>query len=521
MRTCIKCNRTLDENLFALRKGQIGNVCKECEALRKKQWYEQNKERLKEQNKANAEKHKAYMKKWHNEHKEQEKEYRKENKEKLKESSDRYYQENKEKIVEYAKEYNNKQEVKDRKKAWYENHIEEKKEYDKEYNKREREVVCASCGKTFVATNNTKYCSDICYKEGYKRARESTYLEKYGCVHPSKRTEAKTKFRQTCIERFGVSTPLLTKECQEKNGNTISKINLNFGLVLQDYNINYVMEYAIIGSKYSYDFYLPDTNTLIEINPTYTHTVVGNHFNDWQYKTEMETYHRDKTEYAISQGYKCINIWQWDDTGCILQQLLNTHRVKLYARNLKLVLEENKNIINDFLIKNHLQGSCYGNIVNLGLYDKSDNLIQVMTFGKPRYNKNYEWELLRLCTKAGYYVVGGAERLFKYFIKQHSPESIVSYCDISKFTGDVYSRLGFKLLRQTAPAKIWSKNSDYITDNLLRQRGFDQLVGSKLNPPKIYGKGTNNEELMLEHGWLPVYDCGQKVFEYKINKVKN
>lgn len=63
MRTCIKCNRTLDESLFALRKGQIGNVCKECEALRKKQWYEQNKERLKEQNKANAEKHKAYMKK--------------------------------------------------------------------------------------------------------------------------------------------------------------------------------------------------------------------------------------------------------------------------------------------------------------------------------------------------------------------------------------------------------------------------------------------------------------------------
>ena len=124
------------------------------------------------------------MKKWHNEHKEQEKEYRKENKEKLKESSDRYYQENKEKIVEYAKEYNNKQEVKDRKRAWYENHIKEKKEYDKEYNKRERKVVCASCGKTFVATNNTKYCSDICYKEGYKRARESTYLEKYGCVHP-------------------------------------------------------------------------------------------------------------------------------------------------------------------------------------------------------------------------------------------------------------------------------------------------------------------------------------------------
>ena len=64
--------------------------------------------------------------------------------------------------------------------------------------------------------------------------------------------------------------------------------------------------------------------------------------------------------------------------------------------------------------------------------------------------------------------------------------------------------------------KKWSKYRNYskehITDNLLRQRGFDQLIGSKLNPPEIYGKGTNNEELMLKYGWLPVYDCGQKVF---------
>lgn len=41
-----------------------------------------------------------------------------------------------------------------------------------------------------------------------------------------------------------------------------------------------------------------------------------------------------------------------------------------------------------------------------------------------------------------------------------------------------------------------------------------QFIGSKLNPPEIYGKGTNNEELMIKHNWLPVYDCGQKVFEW-------
>lgn len=36
-----------------------------------------------------------------------------------------------------------------------------------------------------------------------------------------------------------------------------------------------------------------------------------------------------------------------------------------------------------------------------------DDLIMVETFGKPRYNSNYEYELLRLCTKPGFQVTGG------------------------------------------------------------------------------------------------------------------
>lgn len=29
-------------------------------------------------------------------------------------------------------------------------------------------------------------------------------------------------------------------------------------------------------------------------------------------------------------------------------------------------------------------------------------------------------------------------------------------------------------------------------------------------------KGTSNEQLMLDTGWLPVYDCGQAVYSYHI-----
>ena len=169
--------------------------------------------------------------------------------------------------------------------------------------------------------------------------------------------------------------------------------------------------------------------------------------------------------------------------------------------------EITKTEANVFLEKNHIQGKCKGNTINLGLIHEN-KIIQIMTFGKPRYNRNYQWELLRLCTLNSYIVVGGAERLFKHFIRIQNPESVISYCDNSKFTGKVYERLGFKLKVKHKPQKTWSKGTIRITDNLLRQRGYDQLFNTN------YGKGTDNEQLMLDNGWLPIYDCGQSVYEY-------
>ena len=129
-----------------------------------------------------------------------------------------------------------------------------------------------------------------------------------------------------------------------------------------------------------------------------------------------------------------------------------------------------------------------------------------MTFGKPRYNKNYEWELLRLCSHKDYKIVGGSERLFKHFLKEQNPQSIISYCDNSKFSGEVYKRLGFILKSKGGPSCNWSKGKEKITNNLLMQRGYDQLFNAN------YGKGTPNRNLMIQNGWVEVYDCGQSSY---------
>ena len=59
--------------------------------------------------------------------------------------------------------------------------------------------------------------------------------------------------------------------------------------------------------------------------------------------------------------------------------------------------------------------------------------------------------------------------------------------------------------------------SIHITDNLLRKYGFDRLVGKRIG--ESFGKNTNNEDLMIEHGFVEVYDCGQSSYIYK-NKQK-
>ena len=349
-----------------------------------------------------------------------------------------------------------------------------------------KEKTCLYCGKKFKPArldngklSQSNYCSDNCWFKG-----------------------TQSKFISTCQEKYGVNYPCLLDEAQKAQGEIISKINRQFCELLKENSINYTLEKRFVNT--SFDIELPKQNILIEIDPTYTHTVIGNHYNNWQYNEKMIEYHLNKTNIAIQNGYHCIHIWDWDNWNKILQ--LIKPKQKLYARKLQLK-EIDKKEANIFINSYHLQNNCYGNQINLGLFD-NDQLVQIMTFGKPRYNKNYQYELLRLCSHSDYMIVGGAEKLFKHFITKYKPESIISYCDVSKFIGNVYEHLDMTLKQQTKPTKIWSKGKNYVTDALLRQRGYDQLF--KTN----YGKGTSNEELMLSNNWKPIYDCGQKVFEW-------
>ena len=371
--------------------------------------------------------------------------------------------------------------------------------------------------------------------------RRKTLLDRYGVDSPLKSNEVRNKAKETMLRRYGVDNASKSVELQSKRyqhiqqtqgpyhgsdrerkyvetmterygvpyscllptatgGGRVSTTNKQFVEMLQHNGIDVHesdLEFRIENRLY--DIHVPNTNTLIEINSTFTHTSEKT----FKCKGLAPNYHLAKSELAKVNGYNCIHVWDWDNWEKIVKLLIPKKR--LYARNMSIYVLKNKDVINSFLNENHLQGTTRGQTLCIGLV-KDDELYEIMTFGKPRYNKKYDTEILRLCTKSGYQVVGGASKLFKYACN-FGLGKIISYCDRSKFTGTVYEHIGMTLKEATSPSKVWSKGTRYVTASTLARNGYDRIFNTN------YGKGTDNEELMLENGWLPVYNCGQLVYE--------
>lgn len=357
--------------------------------------------------------------------------------------------------------------------------------------------------KKMQATSRKNYGSDYFLSSPAGRKVLTDYcLRKYGTEFPTQSDEVKDRIRKTCSEKYGVPWPCLASHVIQSNMKNVSSYNTAFCKLLSDYGVESSTEFVLENRSFD----VKTDNTLVEINPTCDHNVVAS-----PYGTKVsQSYHLNKTKLAESHGYRCIHVWDWDDWEKVVRLVLPTLS-RVYARKCQ-VVELDREATDKFLSDNHLQGTCKGQTVRLGL-TYNNELVEVMTFGKPRYNKKFEWELLRLCALPGTSVVGGPSKLFSHFVKEHNPRSVLSYCDRSKFTGKVYESIGMTLADEGTPNKHWysprkSERMQHVTNNFLLQRGFDQIFGTS------YGKGTSNEQLMLERGYFPVYDCGQMRFEW-------
>lgn len=258
-------------------------------------------------------------------------------------------------------------------------------------------------------------------------------------------------------------------------------------------------------NPYELDIYIPEKKIAIEYNGLYWHSEL--------YKDKY--YHQNKTLACAKQGIRLIHIFEneWLD---------NTNKVKDFLYN---ILNDKKDIIvarktfikevegeeyTDFLNRYHIKGSG-GAAVKLGCYlDETHELLGVMSFGKPRFNTKYEYELIRLCWKYNTIIVGGTEKIFKYFVNKYQPQSIITYSDISKFTGNVYTKIGFKPVQPktiTEPNYVWSDGNNIIPRyNTQKHKLLEQGIGTP---------DQTENEIMHNKGLFRVYDSGNIKLEWK------
>lgn len=344
--------------------------------------------------------------------------------------------------------------------------------------------------------------------EWYQNHKKEVFLEKYGADCAMNVPEFREKIINTNRERYGVDYFVQSEQYRHSPLNSSdSKPNREFAKLLEERGIEFEREFPI--ENRSFDFKI-DRN-LVEVNPYSTHN------STWGIKGgtgKDRLYHKEKSDLAAKYGYSCLHVWDWDDREKVLELL--QPRVPVYARKCELKEIEQRDA-NIFLKRYHLQGGAKMQKVCLGLYLEGD-LVEVMTFGPPRFNKKFEWELIRLCTKTGIRVLGGSQRLWKYFLKTYNPNSVISYCDRSKFSGKIYGDLGFILRAAGMPSRHWysPELGKHVTDNGLRLRGFDLLLGNLYGK---FGKGTINDDLMREHGFVEIWDAGQAVWVWNKKEI--
>jgi len=402
-------------------------------------------------------------------------------------------------------------------------------------------------------------------KEKIVQKRQKTNLIKYGCEHPAQNDEIKQKTKDTNLKLYGSKNginkekyfktlvnnfknkynnvnflkidhknQLVTLHCDKCNEN----YSINFGLFRDRYlrkNLDICVLCNPIGSfstsneekellnfikenykgiiktniklikKYELDIYLPELNLAFEFNGVYWHNELN----------KPNNYHKDKTETFLKKGIQLIHIYEddWIHKNDIIKSMilnkLNKTPNRIFARKCEIKEIKDIKLTRNFLNINHLQGYTNSNI-NIGLYYKHE-LISLMTFGKLRKPMNSkskntdEYEMIRFCNKLNTNVIGGADKLFKYFINKYNPSDIISYANRDYSNGNLYKILNFNLISITRP------NYYYVINN---KREYRYKYRKDILIKQGYDPNKTEHEIMLERKIYRIYNSGNLKFKW-------
>ena len=306
----------------------------------------------------------------------------------------------------------------------------------------------------------------ICSKHGTFKQTPANHLQGHGC--PS-------------------CTPIFSKPCQD-----ISKF-------LDLYGIEHKCNDRKQLYPYELDIWIPDHSFAIEYHGLYWHSY------DKLENVDEKNKHLHKADMAEKMGINLIQIFEdeWKYKKDLIKSMIlsriNSNN-KIYARKCKI-----KDVLNiqykQFCEGNHIQGyrsAAY----RYGLYF-NDELVFIMSFNK---KKNY-YEIERMCSKQGTTIIGGASKLFKYFINKYNPDEVISYCNRRYGTGNVYKMMGMNLISKTKPNYFYCRH--------LKRQGRIKFQKHKLiNILENFDSNLTEAENMFNNGYRRIWDAGNYKFKW-------
>ena len=288
---------------------------------------------------------------------------------------------------------------------------------------------------------------------------------------------------------------------------------------------NYRFKSSIDNKIYEVDIYLPDYNFGIEYNGTFWHSLTSEKIA--VSKKQLDPYynktrHLNKFKACTSKNIDLFMITDYEFLDPIKKNiwlskiLLKLGKVnnKIHARKC-IIKEVPKDISKKFQEENHLQGSINSKF-HYGLY-YNEELVQLFTLGNSRYNKNFDFEIHRICTLKNTIVMGGVSKLFKSILKVHNNSKIITYANrrwSALNNSNLYMKLGLEYIEESSPNFIVCKPNV----KKIYKRGTFQKHKLKDIPNFVYDPAETAQQNILNNGYIINWDCGNGVY---MNKYKN
>lgn len=257
------------------------------------------------------------------------------------------------------------------------------------------------------------------------------------------------------------------------------------------------------GVHRSLDIAVPMIGFGIEFNGLYWHSEV---------KGKDSCYHSNKNNIALYEGiHDVLHIYEddWLFRRHIVENLIKYRLLLLKpigARKTEVCAVEDIKA-KSFYNRYHLQGASLAcKQVHYGLKYK-DELVAVMSFSQHSSGRRKldtdRWELIRFASSK--VITGGASKLFKQFIKDFNPKSVLSFSWNHLFNGNVYKQMGFEKIQLLPPDYMYV---DKVNRRRLHKSGFQH---SKLKSRfrGSYDPNKTEKENCEANGFFRIWDCGK------------